>query len=99
MDRGKASQGRGAKTKTQQYPADLFALGSKSSRMEGGEAKRAGVVHGKPGGSHSFSSRGFTLKRSVNICMCSVHVFHLVSVIHVAFAVISFVTAVYSSNY
>ncbi|XP_021917589.1 integrator complex subunit 1 [Zootermopsis nevadensis] len=56
MERGKASQGRGAKTKTQQYPADLFALGSKSSRMEGGEAKRVGVVHGKPGASHSFSS-------------------------------------------
>ncbi|XP_069674723.1 integrator complex subunit 1 isoform X2 [Periplaneta americana] len=46
MERGKTSQGRGAKTKTQQYPADLFALGSKQSRIEGSEAKRAGVVHG-----------------------------------------------------
>jgi len=61
MDRGKVSQGRGAKTKTQQYPADLFALGSKSSRIEGGEAKRVGVVHGKPGSSHSFSGRGPTI--------------------------------------
>jgi hypothetical protein len=58
MERGKVSQGRGAKTKTQQYPADLFALGSKSSRIEGGEAKRVGVVHGKPGSSHSFQGRG-----------------------------------------
>jgi hypothetical protein len=51
--------------------------------MEGGEAKRAGVVHGKPGGSHSFSSRGFTFKRFVHICMCTVHLSQLVSVIHV----------------
>ncbi|PSN34195.1 hypothetical protein C0J52_18279 [Blattella germanica] len=56
MERGKTSQGRGAKSKTQQYPADLYALGSKSSRIEGSEAKRAGVVHGKPGPSHSFPS-------------------------------------------
>ncbi|KAJ9601644.1 hypothetical protein L9F63_000177 [Diploptera punctata] len=56
MERGKSSQGRGAKAKTPQYPADLFALGSKSSRVEGTEAKRPGVVHGKPGTSHSFTS-------------------------------------------
>jgi hypothetical protein len=34
-------------------------LGSKSSRIEG-EAKRVGVVHGKPGTSHSFKGRGPT---------------------------------------
>lgn len=75
MERGKASQGRGAKTKTQQYPADLFALGSKSSRMEGGEAKRVGVVHGKPGASHSFSSKHLTIKI---ISSYFLSVFHLV---------------------
>jgi hypothetical protein len=84
MDRGKTSQGRGAKTKTQQYPADLFALGSKSSRMEGGEAKRIGVVHGKPGGSHSFSSRGLIIKRFLHVCIVSVCMSHLVRVIHVS---------------
>jgi hypothetical protein len=36
-------------------------LGSKSARIEGGEAKRVGVVHGKPGSSHSFSGRGPTI--------------------------------------
>jgi len=78
MDRGKTSQGRGAKTKTQQYPADLFALGSKSSRMESGETKRTGVVHGKPVGSHSFSSRGLSVKKKSAymyvciLCLCLV---------------------------
>ena len=61
MERGKTSQGRGAKAKTQQYPADLFALGSKSSRIEGTEAKRVGVVHGKPGTSHSFTSKDYLI--------------------------------------
>ena len=51
MERGKSVQGRGGKSKTPQYPADLYALGSKASS----EGKRSGSVHGKPGPSHSLS--------------------------------------------
>lgn len=52
MERGKSVQGRGGKSKTPQYPADLYALGSKASN----EGKRSGSVHGKPGPSHSLTA-------------------------------------------
>uniref|UniRef100_A0A1B6DA21 Uncharacterized protein n=1 Tax=Clastoptera arizonana TaxID=38151 RepID=A0A1B6DA21_9HEMI len=53
MDRGKSLQSsRGGKSKTPQFPTDLYVLGSKAS----GETKRTGVVHGKPGSSsHSIA--------------------------------------------
>lgn len=52
MDRsGKTTQGRGGKAKIPQYPADLFALGTKSSS----ETKRSGVVHNKPSTSHPLT--------------------------------------------
>ncbi|XP_067009610.2 integrator complex subunit 1 [Anabrus simplex] len=55
MDRGKTSQGRGGKSKTPQYPADIFALGTKSARLEPTDSKRPpGVVHGKPSTSHAL---------------------------------------------
>ncbi|KAG8225318.1 hypothetical protein J437_LFUL001933 [Ladona fulva] len=58
MDRGKSSAGRGGKGKTQQYPSDIFALGSKSSRPEPAESKRTGGLPGKSGSSHSVSGAG-----------------------------------------
>ncbi|XP_071443700.1 integrator complex subunit 1 [Hetaerina americana] len=48
MERGKSSSGRGGKGKPQQHPSDIFALGSKSSRPDSAEGKRAGL-HGKTG--------------------------------------------------
>ncbi|XP_049803946.1 integrator complex subunit 1 isoform X1 [Schistocerca nitens] len=56
MERGKGSQGRGGKGKTPQYPADLFALGAKSGRVETAEGKRTGIVHGKASTSHSLAA-------------------------------------------
>lgn len=45
--------GRGGKSKTPHYPADLFALGSKgSSRVDAGESKRPTQPHSKPVPSH-----------------------------------------------
>ncbi|XP_012280876.1 integrator complex subunit 1 [Orussus abietinus] len=55
MDRSKAGVGRGAKNKVAQHPADLFALGAKSSRGESSDTKRPGVIHGKTSGSSSSS--------------------------------------------
>nr|CAD7453362.1 unnamed protein product [Timema tahoe] len=56
MERGKTVQGRGGKTKTPQYPTDLYVLGPKSSRIDAVEPKRSAVVHGKAGASHALGS-------------------------------------------
>ena len=57
MERGKTGTGRGAKSKIAQHPADLFALGSKSSRSDNTDSKRPGVIHGKSGSSSSSSGK------------------------------------------
>ncbi|KAI5704862.1 hypothetical protein M8J75_009507 [Diaphorina citri] len=44
MDRGKPSQARGGKSKTPQFPSDIFALGAKTARNESGDSKRSGPV-------------------------------------------------------
>uniref|UniRef100_T1HRR4 DUF3677 domain-containing protein n=1 Tax=Rhodnius prolixus TaxID=13249 RepID=T1HRR4_RHOPR len=51
MERGKGSSGRGGKSKTPQFPADLFALGSKNTN----EGKQRPGTHttSKLGSSHS----------------------------------------------
>lgn len=55
MDRGKGLPGRGGKSKTPHYPADLFALGSKGpSRVDAGEPKRPTQPHSKPVPSHGI---------------------------------------------
>uniref|UniRef100_A0A8D8YUP5 Integrator complex subunit 1 n=3 Tax=Cacopsylla melanoneura TaxID=428564 RepID=A0A8D8YUP5_9HEMI len=40
MDRSKLNQGRGGKSKTPQFPSDIFALGAKTGRNESGDPKR-----------------------------------------------------------
>ncbi|KAJ1532280.1 hypothetical protein ONE63_000894 [Megalurothrips usitatus] len=53
MDRGKSTSGRGGKSKTPLYPADLFALGSKQ-RVDSGDPKRPPQSHSKPVSSHGI---------------------------------------------
>uniref|UniRef100_A0A023EZS6 Uncharacterized protein n=1 Tax=Triatoma infestans TaxID=30076 RepID=A0A023EZS6_TRIIF len=55
MERGKGSSGRGGKSKTPQFPADLFALGSKNAN----EGKQRPGTHtaSKLGSSHSTADR------------------------------------------
>ena len=54
MDRGKSGMTRGAKSKIAQHPADLFALGSKSSH-DSSDSKRTNIIHNKAGTSSSSS--------------------------------------------
>lgn len=70
MERGKTGTGRGAKSKIAQHPADLFALGAKSSRGEATDSKRPGVIHGKPGASSSTSGQAHILMRFQESQMC-----------------------------
>lgn len=55
MDRGKTASGRGSKSKTPQFPSDLYVLGPKGARTEGNESKRPVPVHTKTGPSHSLA--------------------------------------------
>lgn len=40
MDRPKSGAGRGGKSKTPQFPNDLYVLGPKGARAEGSETRR-----------------------------------------------------------
>lgn len=57
MERGKGTLGRGGKGKTPQYPADIFALGVKSGRLDSSDGKRSGIVHGKSTNTHGLSGK------------------------------------------
>lgn len=66
MDRSKPSQGRGGKSKTPQFPSDIFALGAKTSRNETGDSKRTGPVplgskHSVPGPSSKLGGYTFSI--------------------------------------
>jgi len=52
MDRPKTGTGRGSKSKTPQFPDDLYILGPKGTRIESNEAKRPVPVPVKPGPSN-----------------------------------------------
>lgn len=52
MDRPKTGTGRGSKSKTPQFPDDLYVLGPKGARTESTETKRPLPVPAKPGPSN-----------------------------------------------
>lgn len=52
MDRPKTGTGRGSKSKTPQFPDDLYILGPKGTRIESTETKRPLPVPAKPGPSN-----------------------------------------------
>ncbi|XP_034943269.1 integrator complex subunit 1 isoform X2 [Chelonus insularis] len=57
MERNKPAIISRSKSKIAQHPPDLFALGSKSSRVESSlDSKRSGIIHNKPSTSSSSSS-------------------------------------------
>lgn len=57
MDRPKSGVGRGSKSKTPQFPNDLYVLGPKGARAEGTEARRPVplTVSAKAGPNHSLA--------------------------------------------
>ncbi|XP_065226562.1 integrator complex subunit 1 [Planococcus citri] len=57
MDRGKTGTGRGSKSKTPQFPSDLYVLGPKGARNETGESKRPLPIPTKAGPSVSLADR------------------------------------------
>lgn len=63
MDRGKTGTGRGSKSKTPQFPSDLYVLGAKGARNESNEPKRSVPVSAKPGPSLSLAGNKFSLLR------------------------------------
>ena len=72
MERPKGSSGRGGKSKTPQFPADLYALGSKSTtdvKQRSGTIPPNKVVTGSGGNNRVIVTLFYNFNTSNKVCL------------------------------